>query len=98
MTARGYTRVVKTRVVVVLMMAMTGGAAAEGERTAMFGGGLTYSEVPDHRAALVGGELDLAWWSGRLGLAVEAAARGLHDEADGGADAGEDRLGGLSGV
>lgn len=57
------------------MMAMTGGAAAEGERTPMFGGALTYSDVPDHRAALVGGEVDLAWWSGRFGLAVEAAAR-----------------------
>ena len=83
MTARSYTRAVNTRVVVVFMMAMTGGAAAEGERTAMFGGGLTYSEVPDHRAALVGGELDLAWWSGRLGLAVEAAARHAIDDSAG---------------
>jgi len=31
------------------------------------GGALTYSDVPDHRAALMGGEVDLAWWSGRLG-------------------------------
>src|SRR4051794_34719605 len=83
MTARDYTRAVKTRVAAVVMMAMTGGAAAEGERTAMFGGGLTYSEVPDHRAALVGGEVDLAWWSGRLGLAVEAAARHAIDDSAG---------------
>ncbi len=81
MIAGNYTRAVKTRVAVALMMAMTGGAAAEGERTPMFGGALTYSDVPDHRAALVGGELDLAWWWGRLGLAVEAAARGAIDDS-----------------
>jgi hypothetical protein len=62
---------------------MAGSAAAEGERTPMFGGGLTYSDVPDHRAALVGGEVDLAWWSGRLGLAVEAAARHAIDDSAG---------------
>lgn len=81
MIAGAYTRAVKTCVAVALMMAMTGGAAAEGERTPMFGGALTYSDVPDHRAALVGGELDLAWWWGRLGLAVEAAARGAIDDS-----------------
>lgn len=78
-----YTGAVKTSVVVALMMAMTGGAAAEGEGTPMFGGALTYSEVPDHRAALVGGEVELAWWSGRLGLAVEAAARHAIDDSAG---------------
>jgi hypothetical protein len=83
MTARDYTRAVKTRVAVAVMMAMTGAAAAEGERTPMFGGALTYSEVPDHRAALVGGAVDLAWWSGRLGLAVEAAARHAIDDSAG---------------
>ena len=83
MTAGHYTGAVKTRVAVALMMAMTGGAAAEGERTPMFGGALTYSEVPDHRAALVGGAVDLAWWSGRLGLAVEAAARHAIDDSAG---------------
>lgn len=65
------------------MMAMTGGAAAEGERTPMFGAALTYSDVPDHRAALVGGEIDLAWWSGRLGLAVEAGGRHAIDDSAG---------------
>lgn len=93
MTVRRYTRSVKTSAVVVLMMAMTGGAAAEGERTAMFGGALTYSEMPDHRAALVGGALDLAWWSGRLGLAIEAAARhAIDDRAGNLAIAGSARL------
>jgi hypothetical protein len=83
MTAGHYTGAVKTRVAVVLMMALTGGAAAEGERTLMFGGALTYSDVPDHRAALMGGEVDLAWWSGRLGLAVEAAGRHAIDDSAG---------------
>jgi len=83
MTAGDYPCAVKTRAAVVLMMAMTGGAAAEGERTPLFGAALTYSEVPDHRAALVGGEVELAWWSGRLGLAVEAAARHAIDDSAG---------------
>jgi len=81
MTAGDYTRAVKARVAAALMMAMTGGAAAEGERTPMFGGALTYSDVPDHRAALVGAEVDLTWWWGRLGLAVEGAARGAIDDS-----------------
>lgn len=61
-------------------MAMTGTAAAEGERTPMFGGALTYGDAPDHRSAMVGGSVDLAWWTGRLGLAVEAAARRAIDD------------------
>ena len=61
-------------------MAMSGTAAAEGERTPMFGGALTVGDAPDHRSALVGGEVDLAWWTGRLGLAVEAAARRAVDD------------------
>ncbi len=62
------------------MMAMTGSAAAEGERTPMFGGALTYGDAPDGRTALVGGELELAWWWGRLGLAAGAAARRAIDD------------------
>ena len=76
-----YTRAVNTCVAVALLMSMTGGAAAEGERTPMFGGALTYTEAADRKAAFVGGELELAWWPGRVGLAVEAAARrGIDDE------------------
>src|SRR5258706_24946 len=56
-------------------MSMTGAAAAEGERTPMFGGALTYTDAPDRKVELVGAELELAWWSGRIGLAVDAAAR-----------------------
>lgn len=70
----------KTLAAVALVMAMTGTAAAEGERTPMFGGALTFGDARDHRTALVGGELELAWWSGRLGLAVEAAARRAIDD------------------
>jgi hypothetical protein len=62
-------------------MAMTGGASAEGERTPMFGGALVYTDAPDRSTGLIGGEIDLAWWSGPLGLAAEAAVgRGIDDE------------------
>src|SRR5262249_9793806 len=77
---RAYTRGVKTRAAVALVMAMSGAAAAEGERTPMFGGALTVGDAPDHHSALVGGTVDLAWWTGRLGLAVEAAARPAVDD------------------
>jgi hypothetical protein len=60
---------------------MTGGAAAEGERSPMFGGALTYTDAPDRKAELVGGEVELGWWLGPLGLAVEAAGRrGVADD------------------
>jgi hypothetical protein len=62
-------------VALVMVMAATSGVAAEGERTPMFGGSLTYSNAPDRKAELVGGELELAWWMGRLGLGVDGAAR-----------------------
>jgi hypothetical protein len=71
---------VKTRAAIALVMAVTGSAAAEGERTPMLGGALTYGDAPDGRTALVGGELELAWWWGRLGLAAEAAARRAIDD------------------
>lgn len=71
----------KTRAIAALVIAMTGSAAAEGERTPTFGGALTFSEAPDRRTELVGGELELAWWAGRFGLAVSAAARrGIEDD------------------
>lgn len=54
---------------------MTGPAAAEGERTPMIGGALTYTDAPDRNLGLVGGELELAWWPARFGLAIEASAR-----------------------
>lgn len=48
----------------------------------MIGGALTYTDAPDRNAALVGGELDLAWWCGRIGLAVEAAAHRAIEDGD----------------
>jgi hypothetical protein len=74
-------------------MALTGGAAAEGEHSPMLGAALTYSEAPDDGAALVGAEVELAWWLGRLGLAIEAAAhREIDDDARNLAVAGSARL------
>ncbi|HET7505046.1 MAG TPA: hypothetical protein VFK02_28705 [Kofleriaceae bacterium] len=70
----------KTHLAVALLLAMSGTAAAEGERTPMLGGALTYTDVPDHRSELVGGELELAWWFGRIGLAGEASARRSIDD------------------
>ncbi len=79
-----YTRSVKRRAAFVVLIAAIAGpgvAAAEGERTPMFGGALTYTDAADRKAELVGGELEIVWWLGRLGLAAEAAAgRGVADE------------------
>jgi hypothetical protein len=66
---------------VAFLVMMTGAAGADGERTPMFGGSITYTDAPDRKAELVGGELEIAWWSGRLGLAGEAGARrGIADD------------------
>jgi hypothetical protein len=62
------------------VIAMTGSAAADGERTPMIGGALTYTGRADRDTELVGGELELAWWSGRLGLAIEGSARRAIDD------------------
>jgi hypothetical protein len=80
---------VKTPLAVVLLVSMTGAAAADGERSPMIGGALTYAEASDRNVGLVGGQLELAWWpeisglGGLFGLAVEAAARrGIDDDRD----------------
>jgi hypothetical protein len=66
---------------VAFLVTMTGAAAADGERTPMLGGSITFTDAPDRRTELVGGEIEVAWWSGRLGLAVEAGARrGIEDD------------------
>jgi hypothetical protein len=67
---------------VALLASMTGAAAAEGERSPMIGGALTYTDAPDRNLGLVGGELEMAWWPGRFGLAVEAAMRRGVDDAE----------------
>lgn len=72
----------KTCVAVVLLLSITGSAAAEGERSPMFGAALTYTDAPDREAELVGGEFELAWWWWRLGIAIEGAARrGITDDS-----------------
>jgi hypothetical protein len=52
-------------------------AAADGERTPMFGFAVVGAETPrtssDH-TELAGATLDLAWWYGRFGLAAEGSA------------------------
>jgi hypothetical protein len=56
----------------------TRGAAADGERSPMFGVALVGAESalsPDQHADLAGGALELAWWHGRIGLAAEGSAR-----------------------
>jgi hypothetical protein len=80
---------VKTSLAVVLLVSMTGAAAADGERSPMIGGALTYAETADRNVGHVGGQLELAWWpgiselGGLFGLAVEAAARrGIDDDKD----------------
>jgi hypothetical protein len=74
-------------------MAMTADAAANGERTPMIGGALTYTGAADRDTELVGGELELAWWSGRFGLAIEGSARrAIEDDARNLAVAGSARV------
>ena len=69
------------RLAVAVLLSLTGVAAADGERTPMFGGGVTYTGAANDAAELVGGQLELAWWSGRIGLAIEAAAnRGIVED------------------
>jgi len=52
-------------------------AAADGERTPMFGFAVVGAETPrtssDH-TELAGASIDLAWWYGRFGLAAEGSA------------------------
>ncbi|MBX3162416.1 MAG: hypothetical protein KF773_41005 [Deltaproteobacteria bacterium] len=56
------------------LLALPSVAAAEGERSPMFGGSLTYMSAADRDAELVGAQLELASWHGRLGIAAEGSA------------------------
>jgi len=49
-------------------------ADADGEQSPVLGGFLVGGQGPDPDAELAGLQLDVAWWYGRLGLAVEGAA------------------------
>jgi len=66
---------VKTHTAVALLIAMTGPAAADGERSPMFGAAVTYTDASDRKVELVGGALELVWWWRSFGVGIEAAAR-----------------------
>lgn len=59
----------------VLVLAAATDAAADGEETPVLGGALLGGRGPDPDAEHVGLELEAAWWWGRVGLALEGAAR-----------------------
>lgn len=56
-----------------LTAAAAGDAAADGERTPMFGGAVVGARGPDQQTDMLGGELEAAWWYGRLGFALEGS-------------------------
>jgi hypothetical protein len=47
-------------------------ARAEGEQTPMFGGSVIGSRTPE-QPELAGVQLELAWWRGRIGVAIEGS-------------------------
>ncbi len=58
----------------ILTAAAATDAAADGERSPVLGGFLVGGQGPDPDTELAGLQLDVAWWYGRLGLALEGAA------------------------
>jgi hypothetical protein len=50
-------------------------AAADGERSPMFGGSLVGVRRAEPQTEVVGVALEAAWWHGRLGFALEGSAR-----------------------
>lgn len=67
-----------------LVLTAAADAAADGEKTPMFGGAVVGALGPDPRAAIVGVELEAAWWHGRFGLGLEGSMRWDIDGGDGG--------------
>ncbi len=61
-------------VVVVVLLAGSGNAIAEGERSPMIGGGVVAARAADD-AELVGVGLEATWWVQRVGIAVEGSRR-----------------------
>jgi hypothetical protein len=57
-----------------ILTAVATDAAADGERSPVLGGFIVGGQGPDPDAELAGLQLDVAWWRGRLGLALEGAA------------------------
>lgn len=56
-----------------LTAATAGDAAADGERTPMFGGAVVGVRSPDNQSDSLGVEVEAAWWYGRLGFALEGS-------------------------
>jgi hypothetical protein len=57
-----------------LILTAAADADADGEQSPVLGGALIGGRGPDPDAELAGLQLEVAWWRGRLGLAVEGAA------------------------
>jgi hypothetical protein len=62
-----------------IALGLAGTAHADGERTPMFGGSVLAAR-DGSRAALVGVELELAWWWRRIGFALEGEQRRAIDD------------------
>ena len=62
---------------VLVLLGLTGVAAAEGERSPMIGGGVIAGSQrsPDDEVGLVGVNLEATYWWHRLGIAVEGSRR-----------------------
>jgi hypothetical protein len=56
-----------------LVLTAAADTAADGEKTPMFGGAVVGALGPDPDAAIVGVELEAAWWHGRFGLGLEGS-------------------------
>jgi hypothetical protein len=71
--ARGDLRV--RAVLGALVLTATTNAAAEGEKTPMFGAAVIGASAPEHEAELAGVALEAVWWRGWIGLAAEGSMR-----------------------
>jgi hypothetical protein len=58
---------------IALVCVLASTAAADGERTPMFGGSVVGVQAPGQDDPLAGAQLEIAFWRGRFGAAVEGA-------------------------
>lgn len=63
-----------------LVLVLANDAAADGERTPMFGASMVWETSTMEPLGAVGVGLEAAWWLGRLGLAVEGSGRSWIEE------------------
>ncbi|HEX5061566.1 MAG TPA: hypothetical protein VFV99_19495 [Kofleriaceae bacterium] len=54
-------------------------AAADGEATPMIGGSVVWSPSAEQPSGMIGLAVEAAWWSGRVGVAVEGSGRSYVD-------------------